>query len=49
MLTPEEKEVLVQLICKEQSEMIVSNHMTYDSEAYINLEALKVKIKRLED
>lgn len=49
MLTAEEKQILVQLICKEQSDMIVNDHNTYQSKEYVGLEELKVKIKDLED
>jgi hypothetical protein len=45
MFTQEEKNKLIALICKEQSDIIVKDHTKYDSQEYIELEALKVKIK----
>lgn len=40
-MTENEKKLLVELICNEQTHMIVKDHTSYDS----NKEALKIKIK----
>ncbi|WP_288682356.1 hypothetical protein [uncultured Eubacterium sp.] len=40
-----EKRIIIELICKEQTEMIVEDHSQYDSDRYKTLEELKVKIK----
>ena len=44
-LTKEEKKMLIELICNEQTHMIVKDHTKYDSDKYKKLEELKVKIK----
>ncbi len=44
-LNKEEKKLLIELICNEQTKMIVKDHNLYDSPRYIKLESLKVKIK----
>ena len=41
----EEKKLLIELICNEQTHMIVKDHTKYDSDKYKKLEKLKVKIK----
>ena len=41
----EEKKVHIELICNEQTHMIVKDHTKYDSDKYKKLEELKVKIK----
>ena len=41
----EEINILLELICNEQIHMIINDHMKYESEKYIRLEELKVKIK----
>lgn len=46
-LTKEEKKLLVELICDEQSKMIINNHTNYKSDRYKILEDLKIKIKKL--
>ena len=46
-LNKEEKKVLIELICNEQTHMIVNDHTKYDSQKYKKLEKLKVKIKDL--
>ena len=46
-LNKEEKKLLIELICNEQTHMIVKNHTKYDSQKYKKLEELKVKIKDL--
>lgn len=40
-----EKKILIELICEEQTRMIVKDHNLYDSPRYIKLESLKIKIK----
>ena len=44
-LNKEEKKMLIELICNEQTHMIVKDHTKYDSQKYKKLEELKVKIK----
>ena len=44
-LNKEEKKMLIELICNEQTHMIVKYHNKYDSDKYKKLEELKVKIK----
>ena len=44
-LTKEEKKMLIELICNEQTHMIVKDHTKYESDKYKKLEKLKVKIK----
>ena len=44
-LNKEEKKLLIELICNEQTHMIVKDHTKYDSDKYKKLEELKVKIK----
>ena len=44
-LTKEEKKMLIELICNEQTHMIVKDHTKYESDKYKKLEELKVKIK----
>lgn len=45
----EEKRLLLELIGNEQIHMIIRNHTMYESDDYRKLEALKVKIKDLEE
>lgn len=45
MFTKEERKILIELICNEQTYMIVKDHTKYDSDKYKNLEKLKIKIK----
>lgn len=45
ILNKEEKKMIIELICNEQTHMIIKDHTKYDSDKYKNLEALKVKIK----
>lgn len=45
MIDKEEKKILIELICNEQTHMIIKDHTKYDSEKYKKLEELKVKIK----
>ena len=44
-LNKEEKKILIELICNEQTHIIIKDHTKYDSEKYVRLEELKVKIK----
>ena len=44
-MTENEKKLLVELICNEQTHMIIKDHTSYDSDKYKELEALKIKIK----
>lgn len=41
----EEKKLLIEAICNEQTKIIIHDHKLYDSPRYIKLESLKVKIK----
>ena len=45
LLTNHEKKLIIELICNEQTHMIVKDHTKYESEKYKELEALKVKVK----
>ena len=47
MLDKNEKKVIIELICNEQTHMIVKDHTRFDSDKYKELEELKVKIKNL--
>lgn len=40
-----EKKMLIELICNEQTRMIVEDNTQYDSDRYKDLETLKIKIK----
>ena len=44
-LNKEETQLLIELICNEQTHMIIKDHNKYDSDKYKKLEELKVKIK----
>lgn len=44
-ISKEERKILIELICNEQTHMIIKDHTKYDSDKYKRLEALKVKIK----
>ena len=44
-MNKEDKKVLIELICNEQTHMIIKDHTKYESEKYKKLEELKVKIK----
>ena len=48
-MNKEEKKLLLELICNEQIHMIIKDHTKYDSDKYIKLEELKVKVKDLGD
>lgn len=45
LLTKSEKKILIELICNEQTHMIIKDHTKYDSDKYKSLEELKIKIK----
>lgn len=45
----DEKKMIIELICNEQTHMIVKDHTKYDSDKYKKLEELKVKIKDFEE
>jgi hypothetical protein len=45
MLSKEERKMIIELICNEQTHMIIKDHTKYDSDKYKKLEKLKVKIK----
>ena len=44
-MTENEKKLLIELICNEQTHMIIKDHTSYDTDKYKELEALKIKIK----
>ena len=46
-MTEKEKDILIELICNEQTHMIRKDHTKYDTDEYKDLEALKIKIKNL--
>lgn len=48
-LTKEEKKMIIELICNEQTHMIVKDHTKYNSDKYKKLEELKVKVKDFEE
>ena len=45
ILNKEEKKMLIELICNEQTHMIIKDNTKYDSDKYKKLEELKIKIK----
>ena len=47
MMDKEERKVLIELICNEQTHMIIKDHTKYVSDKYRKVEELKVKIKDL--
>ena len=48
-LNKEEKKMIIELICNEQTHMIIKDHTKYDSDKYKKLEELKVKVKDFEE
>ena len=44
-LNKEEKKLIIELICNEQTHMIIKDNTKYESDKYVRLEELKVKIK----
>ena len=45
MLKNTEKSLLVELICNEQTQMLMRDKNAYNHEKYKNLELIKVKVK----
>lgn len=45
MLNKHDRKILIRLISDMQIKMIVKDHTLYESEEYLHLEQLKVKIK----
>lgn len=45
MFSKEEKKMLIELICNEQTHMIIKDHTRYESDKYKKLEELKIRIK----
>lgn len=45
MLSSKDKKAIIELICNEQTHMIIKNPESYGSSKYQHLEELKVKIK----
>ena len=45
ILNKEEKKMIIESICNEQTHMIIKDHTKYDSDKYKKLEVLKIKIK----
>ena len=48
-INKEEKKLLIELICNEQTHMIIKYNTKYDSDKYKKLEELKVKVKDFEE
>ena len=48
LLEKEEKQLLLELICDKQIQMIMKNPTTYTSSDYRRLESLKITVKELE-
>ena len=48
LFSKEEKKLLLELISNEQIHMIIKDHNKYESEKYVKLEKLKVKIKNIQ-
>ena len=44
IFTKEEKKISIELICNDQTYMIIKDHTKYESDKYKKLEELKVKI-----
>lgn len=47
--TKNQKEIAIDLICKKQTEMLIDDGHSYDSDEYKELEAIKIKIKNMLD
>lgn len=47
ILDKEEKKILIELICNEQTQIIVENSSNYVSDKYKKLEEIKVRVKDL--
>lgn len=48
-LTAEEREIIINLICDKQSEIIIQNHNNHNSKSYKTLELIKIKIKQMRE
>lgn len=48
-LNKEDRKLLLELIGNEQIHMIIKDHKKYESEKYVRLEELKVKIKDMKE
>ena len=48
-INKKEKKILIELVSNEQIHMIIKDHNKYKSKKYAKLEALKVKIKDLDE
>lgn len=46
-LCKDEKQMIIELICNEQTHMIIKNNNKYKSDRYKKLEKLKIRIKDL--
>lgn len=44
-MTKDDKKTIIELICNEQTHIIIKDHTKYESEKYKKLEKLKIKIK----
>lgn len=44
-MNKEDKKLLIELICNEQTKMIVKDHTKYESDRYTHLEKMKIMIK----
>ena len=45
IFTKHERKLLIELLCNEQTHMIMKDHTKYDSSKYKDLEIMKIKIK----
>lgn len=48
-MNKEEKKLLIELICNEQTHMIIKDPNKYESDKYTYLERLKIKVKDLRE
>ena len=47
VMRDEDKRILINLICNEQTDMIIKDKSAYESEYYKQLEKIKIKVKDL--
>ena len=47
VMRDEDKRILINLICNEQTDMIIKDKTAYESDYYMQLEKLKIKVKDL--
>lgn len=47
MMSKKDKKLLIEIICNEQTNMIIKDHTTHESERYKELERLKARIRRM--